>query len=77
MTAPLLEVTDLVKEFPVRGKGIIPRNVGTVQAAFTALNAFRVSSAVARATFSRPPFSGPPPSCSISKKTFFSSNPIL
>ena len=30
--APLLEVTDLVKEFPVRGKGIIPRNVGTVQA---------------------------------------------
>ena len=32
MTAPLLEVTDLVKEFPVRGKGIIPRNVGTVQA---------------------------------------------
>ncbi|MEU7475678.1 dipeptide ABC transporter ATP-binding protein [Lentzea sp. NPDC042327] len=32
MTTPLLEVTDLVKEFPVRGKGIIPRNVGTVQA---------------------------------------------
>ncbi|MDX3658704.1 dipeptide ABC transporter ATP-binding protein [Streptomyces sp. ID05-26A] len=32
MTAPLLEVTDLVKEFPVRGQGIIPRNVGTVQA---------------------------------------------
>jgi peptide/nickel transport system ATP-binding protein len=32
VTAPLLEVTDLVKEFPVRGKGIIPRNVGTVQA---------------------------------------------
>ncbi|MEV6244360.1 dipeptide ABC transporter ATP-binding protein [Lentzea sp. NPDC051838] len=32
MTAPLLEVTDLVKEFPVRGKGIIPRNIGTVQA---------------------------------------------
>ncbi|MCR3747966.1 ABC transporter ATP-binding protein [Lentzea californiensis] len=32
MTAPLLEVTDLVKEFPVRGKGIIPRNTGTVQA---------------------------------------------
>ncbi|SEQ14981.1 peptide/nickel transport system ATP-binding protein/oligopeptide transport system ATP-binding protein [Lentzea xinjiangensis] len=32
MTAPLLEVIDLVKEFPVRGKGIIPRNVGTVQA---------------------------------------------
>ncbi|MFS8101380.1 dipeptide ABC transporter ATP-binding protein [Lentzea alba] len=27
-----MEVTDLVKEFPVRGKGIIPRNVGTVQA---------------------------------------------
>ncbi|WP_330270966.1 dipeptide ABC transporter ATP-binding protein [Lentzea sp. NBC_00516] len=32
MTAPLLEVTDLVKEFPVRGKGIIPRNTGSVQA---------------------------------------------
>ncbi|WP_053739422.1 ABC transporter ATP-binding protein [Nocardia sp. NRRL S-836] len=32
MTTPLLEVTDLVKEFPVRGKGIIPRNTGTVQA---------------------------------------------
>ncbi|NKE57934.1 dipeptide ABC transporter ATP-binding protein [Lentzea sp. PSKA42] len=32
MTAPLLEVTDLVKEFPVRGNGIIPRNIGTVQA---------------------------------------------
>jgi len=32
VTAPLLEVTDLVKEFPVRGKGIIPRNTGTVQA---------------------------------------------
>jgi peptide/nickel transport system ATP-binding protein/oligopeptide transport system ATP-binding protein len=32
VTAPLLEVTDLVKEFPVRGKGIIPRNIGTVQA---------------------------------------------
>ncbi|MFI6101227.1 ABC transporter ATP-binding protein [Lentzea sp. NPDC051213] len=32
MTAPLLEVTDLVKEFPVRGQGIIPRTVGTVQA---------------------------------------------
>ena len=32
MTAPLLEVTDLVKEFPVRGKGIIPRSIGTVQA---------------------------------------------
>ncbi|WP_045318455.1 ABC transporter ATP-binding protein [Lentzea aerocolonigenes] len=32
MTAPLLEVTDLVKEFPVRGKGIIPRAIGTVQA---------------------------------------------
>ncbi|KOV76778.1 peptide ABC transporter ATP-binding protein [Nocardia sp. NRRL S-836] len=28
----MLEVTDLVKEFPVRGKGIIPRNTGTVQA---------------------------------------------
>jgi len=32
VTAPLLEVTDLVKEFPVRGKGIIPRNTGSVQA---------------------------------------------
>jgi peptide/nickel transport system ATP-binding protein len=32
VTAPLLEVTDLVKEFPVRGNGIIPRNIGTVQA---------------------------------------------
>ncbi|MEU3645492.1 dipeptide ABC transporter ATP-binding protein [Lentzea sp. NPDC034063] len=32
MTGPLLEVTDLVKEFPVRGKGIIPRNTGSVQA---------------------------------------------
>jgi peptide/nickel transport system ATP-binding protein/oligopeptide transport system ATP-binding protein len=32
VTTPLLEVTDLVKEFPVRGKGIIPRNTGTVQA---------------------------------------------
>ncbi|WP_439663299.1 ABC transporter ATP-binding protein [Lentzea sp. HUAS TT2] len=32
MTTPLLEVTDLVKEFPVRGNGIIPRNIGTVQA---------------------------------------------
>ncbi|GGU60992.1 ABC transporter ATP-binding protein [Lentzea flava] len=32
MTAPLLEVTDLVKEFPVRGQGIIPRTIGTVQA---------------------------------------------
>jgi peptide/nickel transport system ATP-binding protein/oligopeptide transport system ATP-binding protein len=32
VTAPLLEVTDLVKEFPVRGKGIIPRSIGTVQA---------------------------------------------
>ncbi len=32
MNAPLLEVTDHVKEFPVRGKGIIPRNTGTVQA---------------------------------------------
>ncbi|MQA10469.1 MAG: ATP-binding cassette domain-containing protein [Pseudonocardiaceae bacterium] len=30
--APLLEVRDLVKEFPVRGGGIIPRTVGTVQA---------------------------------------------
>ncbi|GLZ35627.1 ABC transporter ATP-binding protein [Lentzea sp. NBRC 105346] len=32
MTTPLLEVTDLVKSFPVRGKGIIPRAVGEVQA---------------------------------------------
>jgi peptide/nickel transport system ATP-binding protein/oligopeptide transport system ATP-binding protein len=32
VTTPLLEVTDLVKEFPVRGKGIIPRSIGTVQA---------------------------------------------
>jgi peptide/nickel transport system ATP-binding protein/oligopeptide transport system ATP-binding protein len=32
VTTPLLEVTDLVKEFPVRGKGIIPRAIGTVQA---------------------------------------------
>ncbi|ANZ36292.1 peptide ABC transporter ATP-binding protein [Lentzea guizhouensis] len=32
MTTPLLEVTDLVKEFPVRGKGIIPRSIGSVQA---------------------------------------------
>ncbi|WP_199441372.1 ABC transporter ATP-binding protein [Umezawaea beigongshangensis] len=31
-TAPLLQVTDLVKTFPVRGKGIIPRAVGQVQA---------------------------------------------
>ncbi|WP_436493834.1 ABC transporter ATP-binding protein [Actinokineospora sp. HUAS TT18] len=31
-TAPLLEVTDLVKSFPVRGGGIIPRTVGHVQA---------------------------------------------
>jgi peptide/nickel transport system ATP-binding protein/oligopeptide transport system ATP-binding protein len=29
---PLLEVKDLVKEFPVRGGGIIPRTVGQVQA---------------------------------------------
>ncbi|AUS78249.1 ABC transporter ATP-binding protein [Actinoalloteichus sp. AHMU CJ021] len=29
---PLLEVNDLVKSFPVRGKGIIPRTVGQVQA---------------------------------------------
>ncbi len=32
MTTPLLEVTDLVKSFPVRGKGIIPRTVADVQA---------------------------------------------
>jgi peptide/nickel transport system ATP-binding protein/oligopeptide transport system ATP-binding protein len=32
VTTPLLEVTDLVKEFPVRGRGIIPRSIGTVQA---------------------------------------------
>ncbi|TWP49231.1 dipeptide ABC transporter ATP-binding protein [Lentzea tibetensis] len=31
-SGPLLEVTDLVKSFPVRGKGIIPRSVGEVQA---------------------------------------------
>ncbi|WP_257901653.1 ABC transporter ATP-binding protein [Saccharothrix obliqua] len=30
--APLLEVTDLVKSFPVRGGGIVPRTVGQVQA---------------------------------------------
>jgi peptide/nickel transport system ATP-binding protein/oligopeptide transport system ATP-binding protein len=30
--APLLEVTDLVKTFPVRGGGIIPRTVGHVHA---------------------------------------------
>ena len=30
--APLLQVTDLVKSFPVRGGGIIPRTVGQVQA---------------------------------------------
>ena len=30
--APLLEVTDLVKTFPVRGGGIIPRTVAEVQA---------------------------------------------
>ncbi|RKT52619.1 ABC transporter ATP-binding protein [Saccharothrix australiensis] len=30
--APLLEVRDLVKSFPVRGGGIIPRTVGQVQA---------------------------------------------
>ncbi|HWE90245.1 MAG TPA: oligopeptide/dipeptide ABC transporter ATP-binding protein [Pseudonocardiaceae bacterium] len=29
---PLLAVRDLVKEFPVRGRGIIPRTVGQVQA---------------------------------------------
>ncbi|MEJ2858790.1 MULTISPECIES: ABC transporter ATP-binding protein [unclassified Saccharothrix] len=29
---PLLQVTDLVKSFPVRGGGIIPRTVGQVQA---------------------------------------------
>jgi peptide/nickel transport system ATP-binding protein/oligopeptide transport system ATP-binding protein len=32
MTTPLLEVTDLVKSFPVRGKGVIPRTVADVQA---------------------------------------------
>ncbi|ONI77153.1 peptide ABC transporter ATP-binding protein [Actinosynnema sp. ALI-1.44] len=31
-TAPLLEVDDLVKTFPVRGGGIIPRTVGQVHA---------------------------------------------
>jgi oligopeptide/dipeptide ABC transporter ATP-binding protein len=31
-TAPLLEVTDLVKTFPVRGGGIIPRTIGAVHA---------------------------------------------
>ncbi|MGW5055087.1 ABC transporter ATP-binding protein [Actinokineospora sp. NPDC004072] len=31
-SAPLLEVTDLVKTFPVRGGGIIPRTVAEVQA---------------------------------------------
>ncbi|GAA4414375.1 ABC transporter ATP-binding protein [Actinokineospora soli] len=31
-TSPLLEVTDLVKTFPVRGGGIIPRTVAEVQA---------------------------------------------
>jgi peptide/nickel transport system ATP-binding protein/oligopeptide transport system ATP-binding protein len=31
-TAPLLEVKDLVKDFPVRGGGIIPRTVGYVHA---------------------------------------------
>ncbi len=31
-TEPLLVVRDLVKEFPVRGGGIIPRTVGQVQA---------------------------------------------
>lgn len=31
-TAPLLEVKDLVKTFPVRGGGIIPRTVGQVHA---------------------------------------------
>ncbi|KAA2264022.1 dipeptide ABC transporter ATP-binding protein [Solihabitans fulvus] len=29
---PLLQVTDLVKSFPVRGGGIIPRTIGQVQA---------------------------------------------
>ncbi|MBC6451546.1 ABC transporter ATP-binding protein [Actinokineospora xionganensis] len=32
MTTPLLQVRDLVKSFPVRGGGIIPRTVGQVQA---------------------------------------------
>jgi peptide/nickel transport system ATP-binding protein/oligopeptide transport system ATP-binding protein len=31
-TAPLLEVTDLVKTFPVRGGGVIPRTIGHVHA---------------------------------------------
>jgi oligopeptide/dipeptide ABC transporter ATP-binding protein len=31
-TAPLLEVTDLVKTFPVRGGGVIPRTIGPVHA---------------------------------------------
>jgi oligopeptide/dipeptide ABC transporter ATP-binding protein len=31
-TAPLLEVTDLVKTFPVRGGGVIPRTIGQVHA---------------------------------------------
>jgi peptide/nickel transport system ATP-binding protein len=31
-TTPLLQVADLVKSFPVRGTGIIPRTVGQVQA---------------------------------------------
>ncbi|CAM3933321.1 ABC transporter ATP-binding protein [Kibdelosporangium persicum] len=31
-TAPMLEVTDLVKTFPVRGGGIIPRTIGQVHA---------------------------------------------
>jgi len=30
--APLLEVTDLVKTFPVRGGGVIPRTIGAVHA---------------------------------------------
>jgi peptide/nickel transport system ATP-binding protein/oligopeptide transport system ATP-binding protein len=32
LSGPLLSVRDLVKEFPVRGGGILPRTVGTVQA---------------------------------------------
>jgi peptide/nickel transport system ATP-binding protein/oligopeptide transport system ATP-binding protein len=31
-TRPLLEVRDLIKDFPVRGNGIIPRTVGRVRA---------------------------------------------
>ncbi len=29
---PLVQVTDLVKNFPIRSKGVIRRTVGTVQA---------------------------------------------